>query len=134
MDGIPGWHAHRRAKRVKPASKSPITYTHYLQEDRLNTVRHAEDGDISPMQENFIGGLRIQAPPRSSRPPEIPPKDKRYQPQPDYDGLPTPTTLTPTELSHMTAVERSQKLRIVRMEPHLQVRHLVSMSNVPLTS
>jgi len=131
MDGISGWHAHRRAKKVKPASKSPITHTHYLQEDRLLSARRADTDDIGPMQENFIGGLRIQTPPRSPRPPELPPKDKRYQTQPDYDGLPSP--ITPTELAHMTAVERSRMLRIARMEPHLQVRHPVSMSNVPFT-
>ena len=85
--------------------------------------RQADTGDIGPMQENFIGGLRIQAPPRSPRPPELPPKDKRYQPRPNYDGLPSP--ITPTDLAHMTAVERSQMLRIARMEPHLQVGHPV---------
>ncbi|GLB35393.1 hypothetical protein LshimejAT787_0209580 [Lyophyllum shimeji] len=129
---VPGWHAQRRARR----------------EDELLSIirpesRHAED--ISPMHENFIGGFHVGQPqrsrPPSPLPPPPPPKDhiqpgyhpqqpSYHAPQPNYISqsagyqytIPHPTqpTITSNQLTHLSAVERSQTLRVARMHPHLQ--------------
>lgn len=86
------------------------------------------------MNEAFIGGFRNAD---SGRPPALPPKDyphgiiphhhhfTHHDRQPQYHAPPPPPsqdTITPSKLTHMTAIERSKMLRIARMEPNLQVR------------
>lgn len=82
------------------------------------------------MNAGFIGGFappgassnfNIRAPP-SPTPPQVPPKDGQYP-----NGLHAPAIGTTTSASSgrsslrsMTAVERSQYYRVVRMNPHLQ--------------
>ncbi|KAF8803514.1 hypothetical protein BYT27DRAFT_7225881 [Phlegmacium glaucopus] len=92
-----GWHAQRRAEKESAA--------------------HYRTQDVVPMDESYIGGL-----PRSPPPPALPPKDYPYKPS-NYDRLqlqPSQPTITTPQLTHMTAVERSEALRVPRMEPHLQ--------------
>lgn len=95
---------------------------------RLQDGRFQQTQEISPMREDFIGGFHVNQPPRSSRPPALPPKDSIYT-QPGYHvQQPSQSTITSSQLSHMSAVERSQTLRVARMEPHLQVRCLPLVS------
>lgn len=61
------------------------------------------------MPGNFVGGFRAPTP----TPPIPPPKDPLYT-----QGQ---SSVTSTQLTHMTAVERSQMLRVARLDPHLQV-------------
>jgi hypothetical protein len=82
-----------------------------------------------PLDEQFIGG----ATPPSPTPPVVPPKDVRYghqmlhrngnegstwEPRPIRKS--EATSITSSQLSHLTAVERSRVLRVARMNPHLQ--------------
>ncbi|KAF8232307.1 hypothetical protein L208DRAFT_1272706 [Tricholoma matsutake] len=91
---VPGWHAQRRAKK----------------EEELYAQRrsNAPYEDLSPMPGNFVGGFRAPTP----TPPIPPPKDPLYT-----QGQ---SSVTSTQLTHMTAVERSQMLRVARLDPHLQ--------------
>jgi len=65
--------------------------------------------------ESYIGSV-------PSSPPLPPlPKDT---PPPNYDRLqsqPSQSTISASQLAHMTAVERSEVLRVARTEPYLQV-------------
>ncbi len=71
---------------------------------------------ITPMDENFIGGFHPHVPSRAPSPaPPLPPKDRI-----NYAERPQPT-VTPTQLTQMSAIERSRTLRVARMNPHLQV-------------
>jgi len=74
------------------------------------------------MNESFIGGFHHQHPP-SPRPPALPPKDFPYSLHHQHANVPhsLQPTISPSQLTHLTAVERSQTLRVARMEPHLQV-------------
>lgn len=73
------------------------------------------------MDERFIGGFHTQ-PPSSPLPPPLPPKDYVYHaPQHQYQQQPHQSTISTSQLAQMSAVERSQTLRIARMDPHLQV-------------
>lgn len=82
---------------------------------------------VGPMDESFIGGFK--QPPPSPRPPTVPPKEHHYfngahMPQAAHYTPSTQSsslTVSTSQLSGMSAVERSQVLRIARMEPHLQV-------------
>ncbi|KAF8162955.1 hypothetical protein B0H34DRAFT_301294 [Crassisporium funariophilum] len=111
----PGWHAQRRAQKEQDA---------YNREYRGSTGHHfAPVEDVGPMDESFIGGFRHHNPP-SPRPPALPPKDYPYNP-PAYGrapGHPPPSQsiVSTSQLTHMSAVERSQTLRVARMDPHLQ--------------
>lgn len=92
------------------------------------------------MQEDFIGGFH----PGSNAPPP-PPKDHLHNRlhlphitsifggedddqhdgntnawMPTYPATPKQSTVTPVDLTHMSAVERSQTLKVARMNPHLQ--------------
>ncbi|RDB24282.1 hypothetical protein Hypma_008733 [Hypsizygus marmoreus] len=108
---VPGWHAQRRARK----------------EDELLSIRrpdgryqYQQSEDLSPMHEEFIGGFHVNQRPPSPLPPALPPKDFPYT-QPSYHvQQPTQSTITSSQLSHMTAIERSQTLRVARMNPHLQ--------------
>ena len=71
--------------------------------------------NVAPMGESYIGGLPC--------PPPLPPKDHPYTP-PNYDRLesqPSQSTISTSQLTHMTAIERSNALRVARTEPYLQV-------------
>jgi len=68
------------------------------------------------MDESFIGGFRTQ-PPSFAGPPPLPPKDFIYNAPHKH----IQSTISTSQLTHMSAVERSQTLRVARMEPHLQV-------------
>jgi len=83
--------------------------------------RYLPSEDVAPMYERHIGGL-----PPSPPPPALPPKDYPYNLS-NYDRLqiqPSQSAITTSQLIHMTAVERSEALRVARMEPHLQVSPL----------
>ncbi|KAJ7738523.1 hypothetical protein DFH07DRAFT_84470 [Mycena maculata] len=97
----PGWSAGRRAQR----------------ENSYYVPRPVEG--IAPMDEQFIGGFNPLI--RASTPaPPLPPKDAIYK-QPGYQfGQTTKSSITSSHLTTLSAVERSQALRIPRMNPHLQ--------------
>ncbi|KAF6764847.1 hypothetical protein DFP72DRAFT_985955 [Ephemerocybe angulata] len=137
-----GWHAQRRARKVK---MKPYANTH-----RLPGGQYAPVDTIGPMAEPFIGGFQPYGP---STPP-LPHKHDHGHghhglppPLPPKDGLPhlgSPTSASSqyqhhtsppasagalnnrihgkegTTLTKMSAVERSRLLRVARMEPHLQ--------------
>ncbi|KAF9264742.1 hypothetical protein L218DRAFT_862250 [Marasmius fiardii PR-910] len=67
---------------------------------------------VTPMDESFIGGFHPQMP--STPGPPLPPKDGVILPH-----MPQPT-ISASELTRMSAIERSKTLRIARMTPHLQ--------------
>ncbi|KNZ75467.1 hypothetical protein J132_02800 [Termitomyces sp. J132] len=73
-------------------------------------------------QPGFYQAQTQQPPPPHFQPqPDIPPQHGGYQYQPGYHYQPgTQSTTTPTQLTQLSAVERSQALRIARMDPHLQ--------------
>ncbi|KAG6896941.1 hypothetical protein C0992_005147 [Termitomyces sp. T32_za158] len=62
-----------------------------------------------------------QPPPHLQPQPGFSPQHSGYQYQPGYHHQPgSESTITSTQLTQMSAVERSQALRIARMNPHLQ--------------
>jgi hypothetical protein len=70
-----------------------------------------------------------------SAPPPLPPKDHLYTP--NYDTLesqPSQPTISASQLTHMSAIERSKALRIARTEPYLQVSPLPIHRALSLTS
>lgn len=91
---------------------------------------------VQPMQEDFIGGFHTGPPP--APPPKdhhrlhLPriasifggeddePRDEQNTWLPTYPETPKQTTVSPMDLAHMSAVERSQTLKVARMNPHLQ--------------
>ncbi|KIY65027.1 hypothetical protein CYLTODRAFT_76394 [Cylindrobasidium torrendii FP15055 ss-10] len=109
MDNAVGWSTMRRAKEEKK---------HYLHPQRGSDGRFTPVEQVTPMDEYFIGGFH----PHSGRPtsvaPPLPPKDRIYSAPPFY-GKPQ-NTVSPAELTRLTAVERSRLMRVARMEPHLQ--------------
>ncbi|KAG7092398.1 hypothetical protein E1B28_008755 [Marasmius oreades] len=97
----PGWHAYRRAQRDyfdHPPQRGP---------DGKYPVEQ-----ITPMDESFIGGFHPQMP--STPGPPLPPKDDTMFP---HKAQPV---VSASELTRMSAIERSNTLRIARMTPHLQ--------------
>ncbi|PPQ81212.1 hypothetical protein CVT25_015736 [Psilocybe cyanescens] len=112
----PGWHAQRRAQKENEA---------YNREYR-NSGYHQPVEDVGPMDERFIGGFSRELAP-SPRPPALPPKDyppglpmNNQAPETLYYPQPSQSTILTSHLTTMTAVERSQILRVARMDPHLQ--------------
>jgi hypothetical protein len=86
----------------------------FAQESAL--YRNLPTENVAPMDESYMGG-----------PPPLPPKDHLYNP-PNYDGLESQlsqSTISTSQLTHMTAVERSKALRVARTEPYLQVSPFV---------
>lgn len=76
---------------------------------------------IAPIDEQFIGGFNPLLRPSTPGAPPLPPKDAIYR-QPGYQfGQTTKSSITSSHLTTLSAVERSQALRIPRMDPHLQV-------------
>ncbi|KAJ7752003.1 hypothetical protein B0H16DRAFT_1663119 [Mycena metata] len=75
---------------------------------------------VGPMVDgNFIGGFHPNMRPSTPAPP-LPPKDDIYT-QPGYHVGRTPkSSVTSSNLTTMSAIERSQALRMPRMDPHLQ--------------
>jgi hypothetical protein len=90
---------------------------------------------VLPLEEHLIGGFRTTTP----QPPALPPKEHRYrhnlnfdksdgistsQPIPRWQDPAIPTadkkTITLSQLTRMSAVERSEALKLPRMHPHLQ--------------
>jgi len=97
---------------------------------------------VGPM-EPFIGSFVNPQPSPSLIPPPIPPKDGLLVPPQSTDGLlgvgpfhphdpthhlPSPPqsqlTIATDQLSLCTAVGRSQKFQVARMNPHLQARSI----------
>ncbi|KIM49433.1 hypothetical protein M413DRAFT_438618 [Hebeloma cylindrosporum] len=99
----PGWHAQRRAQKENEAYRRSAAFSGPVE-------------DVGPMDESFIGGFRNQPPP-SPLPPPLPPKDFPHYAVPQQHHQ---STISTSQLAHMSAVERSQTLRVARMEPHLQ--------------
>ncbi|TFK42983.1 hypothetical protein BDQ12DRAFT_677131 [Crucibulum laeve] len=108
----PGWHAQRRAQK----EQNLYLHAHRSHHGTYNPVEQ-----IGPMDESFIGGFHNMPPP-SPGPPALPPKDFPYPRHHNgsYFAPQTQSTVTITQLAGMSAVERSQTLRVARMEPHLQ--------------
>lgn len=75
---------------------------------------------ITPMDESFIGGFHPHIPSRAPSPaPPLPPKDRI---QPGFNSSQgSQLTMSSSEMTHLSAIERSKLLRVARMNPHLQV-------------
>ncbi|TFY74486.1 hypothetical protein EWM64_g9525 [Hericium alpestre] len=128
-----GWHAQRRAAHAN--------------DPRYSAAQRGPDGryqpveQVYPLDEGFVGGFK--PPPPSSVPPPVPEKDnmgvpsslrpsrgKRTPsnytvPPPEVrdDGVSRQTSLSSystSQLTQMSAVERSHNLRVARMNPQLQ--------------
>ncbi|KAJ3744607.1 hypothetical protein DFH05DRAFT_1534942 [Lentinula detonsa] len=105
-----GWHAHRRAHK---------------EDDYFNSPRRGADGrftpveqQVRPIDEQFIGGF---LPPPSPVPPPLPVKDEIYT-DPSFhlpSGVSSQKSISSSQLSRLSAVERSKTLRVARMDPHL---------------
>ena len=94
----------------------------FIQESAL--YRNLPIENVAPMGESYIGS-----------PPPLPPKDYLYT-SPNYDRLesqPSQSTISTSQLTHMTAVERSNALRVARTEPYLQVSPLLIHGALLLT-
>jgi hypothetical protein len=103
----PGWHAYRRAKKENERYAMPV---------------RGQDGKFvpaepqpMPLNESFIGGFHSMPTPA---PPALPPKD--YFPRPSRD-TDRPSVINPSELKHLSPIERSAALSVARMQPHLQI-------------
>ena len=70
---------------------------------------------VMPMDEAFVGAFRRE--PHSPAPPTPPPKDASNGIQ--TDAFPK-SPVSSSQLSNMSAVDRSNALRVARMHPHLQ--------------
>lgn len=120
---------HGRSRLARTASGSKGLFTCYYLSAQVSLLPQENEAyrrsaafsgpieDVGPMEESFIGGFRTQ-PPSSPHPPPLPPKDYTYHaPQHQHHQ----STISTSQLAHLSAVERSQTLRVARMEPHLQV-------------
>ncbi|KAI0948563.1 hypothetical protein AcV7_009271 [Taiwanofungus camphoratus] len=113
--------------------------------ERWNSPQRGPDGRYQPVEQIFpmdgsVGGFNVPLPQAfEGAPPTPPPKDNIGLPGSDYQ----PQAVSPTsslsqatlkesagreslsysahQLTHMTAVERSQSLRVARMDPYLQL-------------
>ena len=104
----PGWHAQRRAEKVFLFFMTILFPSYFSQQYRTD--------DVSRDQSYYV---HLPSP----VPPVPPPKDYPYTPK-NHDQLqpqPSESTIYPSQLTHMTAIERSEALRVARMEPYLQV-------------
>lgn len=81
---------------------------------------------VQPMNENFIGGFTPQPSPVPTG--RFPHHQGYPFPQPDVNGNGPPPPVPPkqsrtslqSDLTHMTAAERSQHLKVAKMNPNLQ--------------
>ncbi|KAG7452679.1 uncharacterized protein BT62DRAFT_880537 [Guyanagaster necrorhizus] len=105
-----GWHAFRRAQRESESFVSP---------QRGPDGRYLPVEQITPMDEHFIGGFHPHIPSRAPSPaPPLPPKDWI---QPGFTSSQgSQLTMSSSQMTHLSAIERSQLLRVARMNPHLQ--------------
>lgn len=105
-----GWHAFRRAQRESENFESP---------QRGRDGRYLPVEQITPMDESFIGGFHPHIPSRAPSPaPPLPPKDRI---QPGFNSSQgSQLTMSSSEMTHLSAIERSKLLRVARMNPHLQ--------------
>ncbi|KAF8061567.1 hypothetical protein FPV67DRAFT_1563868 [Lyophyllum atratum] len=133
---IPGWHAQRRARREdellsirRPDSRYFASRRHQSDALRTSLVAlvslklHPHPHPHAPYPHPHAP---YPPPPPSPLPPALPPKDEVYT-QPGYH-YPTQSTITSSQLTHLSAVERSQTLRVARMYPHLQAHTTPSTS------
>ncbi|KIK59848.1 hypothetical protein GYMLUDRAFT_74300 [Collybiopsis luxurians FD-317 M1] len=73
---------------------------------------------LGPLDEQFIGGF---LPPPSPVPPPLPAKDEMYNDSAFHvGGNGIQKSISSSQLSRLSAVERSRTLRMARMDPHLQ--------------
>ncbi|OBZ75883.1 hypothetical protein A0H81_04778 [Grifola frondosa] len=96
----PGWHAGRQARKDDARWSTP----HRGPDGKFQAVEQ-----IGPMAEPFVGGFNLPPP----------------HPSAGLDGRISVSTTasrtdTMSQLSNMSAIERSQALRVARMDPHLQ--------------
>lgn len=106
------------------ADDRPISYRQ--EEEYFTSPRRGADGrftpveQVRPIDEQFIGGF---LPPPSPGPPPLPAKDDVYN-DPTFrlpDEIKSQKSISSSQLSRLSAVERSRILRVARMEPHLMV-------------
>ncbi|KAG6919956.1 hypothetical protein DXG01_013305 [Tephrocybe rancida] len=64
--------------------------------------------------------IQTQLPPYHAPQPSFPGPSTAYQHDQEHRYPPTQSTITPAQLTQLSAVQRSQTLRIARMSPHLQ--------------
>jgi hypothetical protein len=98
-------------------------YSDYHHSVRLSGHRPTSQ-DIAPIEESLIGGLKKVI--LSRKPPVVPPKDTRLPSSSTSSPPSRHETYTSAQLTSMSAVERSRILRVARMDPHLQVRAMLS--------
>ncbi|KAF9069811.1 hypothetical protein BDP27DRAFT_1324632 [Rhodocollybia butyracea] len=105
-----GFRAHKRAQKDDEYFTSP----HRGIDGRFTPVEQ-----VRPMDEQFIGGFGFLPPPSS--PPTPLPKDAIYT-DPAFHLVTTTSqiSMSSSQLSQLTPVERSHALRVARMSPHLQ--------------
>lgn len=135
---------------IGPSFINLDTHILQTQDEEHSIPRRGPDGrfkpveQVYPLQESFIGGFRpppSPVPSHRAEPPPLPPKDDAW-PQSDtavsnghpVDSVASTSTqtasfqtvgtnsyyLTSQHLVHMSAVERSEALRVARMQPYLQ--------------
>lgn len=119
--------------REQARTKGPFSYISYgcsantnsQDADYFTSPHRGADGrftpvaQVGPMDEQFIGGFY---PSSSPAPPPLPLKDEIYNDPTFRLGVnASQRSISSSQLSQLTAVERSKMLRIARMNPHLQV-------------
>ena len=101
----------------------------YQQEEELYALRiphtQGDEGVVSPMRDNSVGGFHTS---RIASPAPLPKDHISSHPQ-RHSSPGGQSSITSAQLTHMTAVERSKKLRVARMNPHLQVTLFVLLVN-----
>jgi hypothetical protein len=103
---------------------SPLSQSHYHADppQRGPDGRYQPAEQILPLDEQFIGGFHPSTPAQHGQ--------HGLHPTGRVDGHPPPsprpsegtaeTSTRTSQLTHLSAVERSQALRVARMQPHLQ--------------
>lgn len=98
----------------------------YQQEEELYALRiphtQGDEGVVSPMRDNSVGGFHTS---RIATPAPLPKDHPQRHSSPGGQS-----SITSAQLTHMSAVERSKKLRVARMNPHLQVTLFLLLVNL----